>query len=1041
MSKSGVYRSTFLFVLMIVLILLSVSPAYAANLPTNFSETLFASTLSSPTAMEFAPDGRLFVTQQGGALRVIENGTLLSNAFVTLSVNSSGERGLLGVTFDPNFATNHFVYVYYTVPTTPIHNRVSRFTANGNVAVSGSEVPILDLDNLSSATNHNGGAIHFGPDGKLYIGVGENANGANAQTLSNRLGKMLRINKDGTIPSDNPFFGTATGLNRSIWALGLRNPFTFGFQPGTGRMFIDDVGQSTWEEIDDGIAGSNYGWPTTEGETTNPSFVSPLFVYPHGAGNQSGCAIVGGTFYNPPVNQFPASYVGDYFFGDLCNAWIQHYDPVTDTAAAFANSTTSNLVDMKVGSDGRLYYLARGGGSNTGVVYRVQYNEPSGDTLGLYNTSSGAMSLIDTVQDNPTAPHYNTFTPNAPVVGSSWVMGDWDGDGQKTPGVYKNGAFFYTNSIGSSVSWTGVWLGWLQVSPVAGRFDSTVNHDCFGVVELDFTPSGFGFPLHYTCNLSAGSHPISGQWLGVVLPSTGTYQFAAGDWNNDGLDSVAARRGVYISWGNVPPANGVASFPLAQYIGAPHAGTGALVAGDWDNDGVDSFGLYYSSDGTFYRRNDLDWNSGVYLLQHVGLPIGAAVPASWRLTVSLTSGISLPGENVNPAPTATPTEIPMELPILTQTQVELDAPQVVRSGEWTALTEPEGASGGSYLINSSPEAALTLRFIGTSARVVYVTGPSFGQFTLLVDGVAQQMVTSQADDYGVGGQAMVSGLSDGAHELQIVPMNGVAAIDAFIVTQVLDPLVQPTLEPTSTETETPVLLPTVVPTDQPTAEPTELPSAEPTEPPTPTATLEPLALPVAASMDDGAPDWRIGSGWVLATQFAYGDQGLGWGVPAANQTDMLRWDRQLDLRTVVPGQAVQLSYQSLLTSTQSTAEVQVSGDGVNWVTVGAAASWAKWATETIDLSAYAGQLLQVQFVWTGVAPTGEGQSADTWQIDAVTVVTVVPTSVPTPTDTATEIVAPTTPPTEPVFMPTGEATQPDSPTATDTPDSAPVQFS
>ena len=681
------------------------------------------------------------------------------------------------------------------------------------------------------------------------------------------------------------------------------------------------------------------------------------------------------------------------------------------------------------------------------VIIKDFHFTPIGDTLALYNTSTGATSLIDTLQDSPPAAHYNTYTSNAPVVGSSWVMGDWDGDGQKTPGVYKNGAFFYTNSIGSSVSWTGVWLGWLQVSPVAGRFDSTVNHDCFGVVELDFTPSGFGFPLHYTCNLSAGSHPISGQWLGIVLPGTDPYQFVVGDWNNDGLDSVAARRGVYISWGNVPPANGVASFPLAQYIGAPHAGTGALVAGDWDNNQIDSFGLYYSSDGTFYRRNDLDWNSGVYYLQHVGLPIGAAVPASWRKEITPSSfSLSLPITPPSLIPTATPTElpteIPMELPILTQIQVELDAPQVVRSGEWTALTEPEGASGGSYLINSSPEAALTLRFIGTSARVVYVTGPSFGQFTLLVDGVAQQMVTSQADDYGVGGQAMVSGLSDGAHELQIVPMNGVAAIDAFIVTQVLDPLVQPTLEPTSTETETPAPLPTVVPTDQPsaepTAEPTELPSAKP---PTPTATLEPLALPVAASMDDGAPDWQIGSGWVLATQFAYGDQGLGWGVPAANQTDMLRWDRQLDLRTVVPGQAVQLSYQSLLTSTQSTAEVQVSGDGVNWVTVGAAASWAKWATETIDLSAYAGQLLQVQFVWTGVAPTGEGQSADTWQIDAVTVVTVVPTSVPTPTDTATEIVAPTTPPTEPVFMPTGEATQPDSPTATDTPDGAPVQFS
>ena len=270
MVKFNGSRYTFFFILISTLTLLLVSQVHASTLPSGFSESVFASGLSSPTAMEFAPDGRLFVSQQQGALRVIQNGSLLATPFVTLSVNSSGERGLLGIAFDPNFSSNHFIYLYYTVPTSPIHNRVSRFTANGNVVVPGSEVPILDLDNLSSATNHNGGAIYFRPDGKLYVGVGENANSANSQTLSNRLGKLLRINSDGSIPTDNPFYNTATGLNRSIWALGLRNPFTFAFQRGTTRMFINDVGESTWEEINDGIAGSNYGWPTTEGETSIP---------------------------------------------------------------------------------------------------------------------------------------------------------------------------------------------------------------------------------------------------------------------------------------------------------------------------------------------------------------------------------------------------------------------------------------------------------------------------------------------------------------------------------------------------------------------------------------------------------------------------------------------------------------------------------------------------------------------------------------------------------------------------------------------------
>ena len=216
----------------------------AATLPPGFTETQVASGLANPTAMAFAPDGRLFVALQGGALRVIKNGALLATPFISLSVNASGERGLLGVAFDPDFANNNFIYLYYTTSASPIHNRVSRFTANGDVALSGSELAILYLENLS-ATNHNGGALHFGPDGKLYVAVGENAVGSNAQALTNRLGKMLRINTDGTIPTDNPFYNTASGENRAIWTTGLRNPFTFAFQNGTGRLFSNDVGQNT----------------------------------------------------------------------------------------------------------------------------------------------------------------------------------------------------------------------------------------------------------------------------------------------------------------------------------------------------------------------------------------------------------------------------------------------------------------------------------------------------------------------------------------------------------------------------------------------------------------------------------------------------------------------------------------------------------------------------------------------------------------------------------------------------------------------------
>ena len=335
----------------------------AATLPAGFSETTISG-LTNPTAMAIAPDGRIFICQQGGALRVVKNNALLATPFITISVNSTGERGLLGVAFDPDFLSNQYVYVYYTTSASPIHNRVSRLTANGDVALAGSEVVLMDLETLS-ATNHNGGAIHFGKDGKLYIAVGENAVTSNSQALTNRLGKMLRINKDGTIPADNPFYNTATGDNRSIWALGLRNPFTFGVHPLTGRTFINDVGQSAWEEINDGLAGANYGWPATEGPTSNPSYVSPLHYYANS--NAVECAIAGGAFYAPEVRQFPSLYVESYFFSDLCGGWIRRLD--TDLQSNGFATAVSNPVDLLVGHDGSLHYLARGGG----VLGRVRW--------------------------------------------------------------------------------------------------------------------------------------------------------------------------------------------------------------------------------------------------------------------------------------------------------------------------------------------------------------------------------------------------------------------------------------------------------------------------------------------------------------------------------------------------------------------------------------------------------------------------------------------------------------------------------------------
>lgn len=339
--------------------------------PAGFTrDTAWITGLSAATAMAQAPDGRLFVCEQGGRLRIVKGGVLLPTPFTTISVDSNGERGLLGVALHPDFAANGFVYVYATRTAGGTHNRISRFTASGDVAAAGSEVTIVDLPALSGATNHNGGAIHFGNDGKLYAGVGENATPSRSQDLADPFGKLLRFNEDGTIPTDNPFYATQTGLARAIWAYGLRNPFTFAVDRASGRIHINDVGQNTWEEINLGAAGANYGWPASEGPTgVTGGITGPLFTYKHfdtsvpGAGPGgffTGAAIAGGAFY-PDSGPFPDGYRGQYYFADFGSQWVGRLDGANGNAAYAFAELDGNPVDMLVGSDGALYVLTQGG--------------------------------------------------------------------------------------------------------------------------------------------------------------------------------------------------------------------------------------------------------------------------------------------------------------------------------------------------------------------------------------------------------------------------------------------------------------------------------------------------------------------------------------------------------------------------------------------------------------------------------------------------------------------------------------------------------
>jgi glucose/arabinose dehydrogenase len=338
------------------------------NTPQGFTRSdAWVTGLLSATAFAQAPDGRFFVAEQGGALRVVKNGALLAAPFVTLSVDAAGERGLIGVALHPNFAANGFVYLHYTTGAGGAHNRISRFVAIGDVA-AGAETVLVDLPALSGATNHNGGAMHFGLDGKLYVGVGDNANSAKAQNLADPFGKLLRFNDDGSVPTDNPNFATQTGLARAVWAAGLRNPFTFAIQPGSGRIHINDVGQNTWEEINLGAPGANYGWPQSEGpDNVSAGLAAPLFAYKHSAATPAGSgpggfftgfAIAGGAFY-PASGPFPASHRGNYFFADYVSGFVARLDLANGNAAyAFARGLSSP-VDLRVGTDGALYVLTR----------------------------------------------------------------------------------------------------------------------------------------------------------------------------------------------------------------------------------------------------------------------------------------------------------------------------------------------------------------------------------------------------------------------------------------------------------------------------------------------------------------------------------------------------------------------------------------------------------------------------------------------------------------------------------------------------------
>lgn len=306
-----------------------------------------ASGLEIPWAMAFAPDGRLFFTERTGRLRVIDKGGLLPDPVAVLPVVAAtgNESGLMGLALDPDFAQDGYLYVAYSFKNAKdqLKNRVSRLTVQGNQA--GDEKVLLD--EIPGEQIHDGGRVKIGPDGRLYISMGDSSDPSHAQDMKSLAGKVLRINTDGSIPDDNPFPGSP------VFTFGHRNPQGLAFQPGTGQLFETEHGTAANDEVDILQAGGNYGWPLVQGSAKDSRFVDPILSF------TPTIAPSGATFYDG--DQLPA-WRGNFFFATLIG---QHLHRVVLGGAdgqqvisdeRLFEKQFGRLRDVIQGPDGYLYF-------------------------------------------------------------------------------------------------------------------------------------------------------------------------------------------------------------------------------------------------------------------------------------------------------------------------------------------------------------------------------------------------------------------------------------------------------------------------------------------------------------------------------------------------------------------------------------------------------------------------------------------------------------------------------------------------------------
>ena len=421
----------------------------------NYFDTLKQSVINvnQGVGLEFLPDGRLLAVQKTGRIFVTDPSDVpaVRTEYLDIpNVESDGERGLLDVTLDADFANNGHLYVYYSNATT---NRfqISRFTHLGNTADLASEVMIWQAPENWAGVFHYGGSLNVGNDGTLYLTTGDESLAAESQELDSYRGKVLRINTDGTIPADNPFADGPGGNLDEIFAYGLRNPFRANYDEVTDRLYVGEVGGNeqleSWEDIHVSTAGANHGWPNCEGICGLPGTSDPIFTYPH---EGTGAAVIMGDVYRG--GNFPSQFEGAILYADYVRGWVRYL--TTDASGNITGdypfaSDAGVIVDLAQGPDGAVYFVDLFGG-----VQRYVY----APTTQLPTITQASADVT-----NGAAPLSVAFTGSATTGGMTpmqyrWVFGDGNESNDPNPThVYtSNGSYeaqlFVTNEFGTAAS-------------------------------------------------------------------------------------------------------------------------------------------------------------------------------------------------------------------------------------------------------------------------------------------------------------------------------------------------------------------------------------------------------------------------------------------------------------------------------------------------------------------------------------------------------------------------------------------------------------